>query len=465
MAKDFTPLFHPKSVAVVGASDSPLKISYCCVESLVEGGFGERIYPVNPRSSEILGLKVYPSVADIPYLVDMAVVAVAAHMVPSVLEECARKGIKSIVIITAGFKELGTESGAELQEEIVAIANRAGINVIGPNTMGIVNPYASLNATFLPSFKDVNRGHVAIVTQSGGVCSFLLHSAINENLGISLAASLGNRANVDFADVVEYLGDHPQTRAIALHVEGIGNPRRLVDSARKVVRKKPIVVYKPSGPIPEKTVFSHTGSLAGSQEFYDAAFSQAGMVAVQDTTELMDVAKALAFQPPPTGNKVAILSLQAGPGMIAASACYRHGLALADLSPRSKERLGELAITPSFSDNPIDMAGAFTQSGTNHQTWQAILELALNDEGVDAVVLSALYHRLDTPFIELVADLARDKGVQKPLIVCRDSPLGIARPAIARLEENSIPVYPSPDRAVKAMAGLVRYRHLVAGIK
>jgi len=462
-ANDFGPLFEPHSIAVIGASDSPTKISYCCVESLVEGGFGGRIYPVNPRSSEILGLKGYSSVEDIPDEVDMAVIVVAADMVSFVLEECARKGIKGAVIITAGFKELGTELGTKLQEEIVALANRAEIKIIGPNTIGVVNPYASLNATFLPSFKDVRRGNVAVVTQSGGVCSFMLHSAINEDVGVSLATSLGNRANVNFADVLEYLGDHPQTRAIALHIEGVDDPRRLMETARRVVRKKPIAVYKPEGSLLDQAAYSHTGSLAGKHEAYGAALSQAGIVSTQDTTELMDVAKALASQPPPRGSRVAILSLQAGPGIIAASACQRYGLTLANFSPQAKKRLKELAITSSFSENPIDMAGAFTQSGTNHQIWQEIVELALADEGVDAVVLSALYHRLDLPFIERIAGLAQGKGLAKPLVVCRDSPLGIAHPEIARLEENRIPVYPSPHRAVKALAGMVRYGQVIAG--
>jgi acyl-CoA synthetase (NDP forming) len=461
MVKDLTPLFRPRSVAVIGASSSPSKISHCCLESLLEGGFGHRIYPVSPRASEILGLTVYPSLAGVPHDVDMAVVAVAADLVPTVLEDCARKNIRAAVIITSGFKELGTEWGAKLQNDIVAIANGAGINIIGPNTMGVVSPHQHLNATFLPSFKHVAPGNIALITQSGGVCSFLLHSAINENVGISLAASLGNRANVDFAHVVEYLGDHPQTHAIALHIEGVDNPRLLADSAKRLVGKKPVVAYKPWGPTPEKAAFSHTGSVAGRHEAYEAAFSQAGMVAVQDTTELMDVAKALAFQPPARGNRVAVLSLQAGPGMIAASACHRCGLALADPSRGVKNSLAGLAVTPSFSYNPIDLAGAFTQSGTDHSVWLGILELALGDECVDAVLLSALYHRLDRPFIESVADLARDRGLRKPLVVCRDSPLGAARPEIAMLEENGIPVYPTPDRAVRAIAGLARYGRAV----
>lgn len=461
MTEGLGSLFHPHSIAVIGASASPQKMGYCCVESLVGGRFGGRIYPVNPRSPEILGLKAYPSLDAIPDQVDMAITVVVAGMVPSVLKECAHKGVKGVVIITAGFKELGTVSGARLQDEVIAIANKAEIKILGPNTMGVLNPHAHLNATFLSSFKDVRQGNIAIICQSGGVCSFLLHSAINENLGVSLAMSLGNRGNVDFADVVEYLGDHAQTETIALHIEGIDNPVRLLEAAKKVVGAKPIVAYKPGGDLLNQAAYSHTGSLAGKHEVYRAAFSQAGIVSVEDSTELMDVAKVLAFQRPPKGNKVAVLSLQAGPGMIATYACQRYGLALASYSPQSRKRLKELARAASFSENPIDMAGAFTESGSNHQIWQEIVELALRDEGVDAIIVSTLYHRLDVPFLEWIASLARGRQLAKPLVVCRDSPLGSARPEITALEENRIPVYPAPERAVKALAGLVRYKDTI----
>jgi acyl-CoA synthetase (NDP forming) len=463
MPDKLTSLFRPNSVAIVGASDSPLKISYCCVESLTEGGFAGRIFPVNPSKSEVRGLATYRAIEDIPCEVDMAVIVVPAHLVPAALEGCARKGIGAAVIITAGFKETGTESGIRLQNDLVGIADRTGIRVLGPNTVGLVSPHVGLNATFMPSLKDVGRGGVAMVCQSGGVCAFLLHAAINEHLGVSLALSLGNRANLDFGDIIEYLDTDPQTRAIALHVEGVDNPMDLMEVAGNVARRKPIVVYKPEGSFLDEAAYSHTGALAGSYQVFRAAFEQAGIVFAEDTGELLDVAKAMAFYPPPRGNRVAILSLQAGPGIIASSKCQRHGLLLADLSPRVREKLTKLAQTPSFSRNPIDLAGGFGQSVDGLRKWQDILRLVLEDESVDAVVLSTVYHTLDLPFVESVVGLARDEGLAKPLIMCRDSPLGIARGEIAKLEENGIPVYPSVERAVRALAGLVRYGHLIGG--
>lgn len=463
MPDKLTSLFRPGSVALVGASDSPLKISHSCVESLTEGGFAGRIYPVNPNSSEVRGLAVYPSVEDIPYELDMAVIVVPANLVPAALEGCAHKGIGGAVIITAGFKEMGTESGTRLQNDLVGIADRTGIRFLGPNTVGLVSPYVGLNATFMPSFKDVSRGAVAVVCQSGGVCAFLLHTAINEHLGVSLALSLGNRANLDFGDIIEYLDADPQTRAIALHLEGVDNPLGLMELAGNVARRKPIVLYKPEGSLLDEAVYSHTGALAGSYEVFRAAFAQAGIVFAQDTCELLDVAKAMAFHTPPRGNRVAILSLQAGPGIIASSKCQRHGLLLADFSPGVRERLTEMAQTPSFSRNPIDLAGGFGQSADGRRKWRDVLRLVLEDERVDAVVLSTVHHTLDLPFVESVVSLARDEGLAKPLMMCRDSPLGIGRGEIDKLEENGIPVYPSVERAVRALAGLVRYGHLLSG--
>lgn len=434
-------LFYPQSVAVIGVSESPQKLAYYPVKHLVDGGFSGGIYPVNPRLSEIFGLRVYPSIEAIPE-VDMAIIVVQAHLVPPILKECAQKRIRGTVILSGGFEELGMESGAKLQEEITAIANKAKIKIIGPNSVGIGNPYASLNATLESSFIDVCKGNIAIVSQSGGVCAFLLNSMINQNLGISLVMSLGNRGNVGFADLVEYLGKHQQTKVITLYIEGLDNPHRLMEAARGVVAKKPVVVYKAGGESLSRATFSHTASLAGRYEVYNAAFSQAGILLTDDLTELIDVSKALAFQPPSRGNRVAILSPQAGPGIVAANACQRYGLALADFSLQGKKRLGELVSTPFFSENPFDMGTALTKDTT--RIFREALEIVLSEEGVDAIVISSVYHPLNTPLIESLVNLLSDKAVTKPIVAFGTSPKGIADQQIARLEMNSIPDIPSP---------------------
>ncbi|MFC1923990.1 acetate--CoA ligase family protein [Chloroflexota bacterium] len=449
-------LFHPRSVAVVGASESPLKVSHYPLKNIIDKGFTGEIYPVNPRLSQVLGLKVYPSLEAIPTEVDMVFIGVAAHMVPSILEECSRKGVKGAVITTAGFKEYGIESGAKLQEEIAAIANKADIKIIGPNTIGFVNPYANLNATIVPTFKDASRGNIAVVSQSGGVCSFLLNSMIDQNLGISMAMSLGNRVNVDFADAVEYLGEHQQTRVIALYIEGLDDPRRFIEAARKVTIHKPIVAYKGGGGSLSRASYSHTGSLAGSHEAYNAAFSQSGILAIDDSAELIDVAKALAFQNPPRGNRVAILSLQAGTGIIAAQACQRNGLALADFSAEGRGGLEEIIGPYFFTENPVDLGGMWIGRDVDYRIFRKILGIILREEGVDAIVAIAVYGPLIPPFIDAHVSLAKDKELTKPVFFCCDSPKGSAYHEITKLENSNIPVYPFPERAVRALAGLVR---------
>lgn len=448
-------LFYPQSVAVIGVSESPQKWAYYPIKHLVDGGFSGGIYPVNPRLSHIFGLKVYPSIEAIPAEVDIAIIVVSAHLVPSVLKECAQKGIRGAVILSGGFEESGMESGAKLQEEIMAIADRAKIKIIGPNSVGIGNPYANFNATLESSFIDACRGNIAIVSQSGGVCAFLLNSMINQNLGISMVMSLGNRWNVDFADLVEYLGKHQQTKVITLYIEGLDNPHKLIEAAKGVVPQKPIVAYKVRGESLNRAAYAHTASLVGRYEVYNAAFSQAGIIAVDDLTELIDVAKALAFQSPPRGNRVAILSGQAGPGIVAATACQHYGLTLAEFSPQGKKKLGKLVGTPFFSENPFDMGAAFVKDTT--QIFQQVLEILQREEEVDAIVVSCVYHPLNTPLIESLINLAEDKAVTKTIVAFGSSPKGIADQQIARLENNHIPVYPLPDRAVKALAGLVRY--------
>ncbi|MFC1923991.1 acetate--CoA ligase family protein [Chloroflexota bacterium] len=453
--ENLDPLFNPRSVAVIGATESPARVGYYPLKNLIDFGFTGEIYPVNPRLSRIFGLKAYPSLEAIPGEVDMAVIVVMADSVPSVLKDCARKGVKGVVIPSTGFKELGMESGEKLQDEIVAIANKAEINIIGPNTMGLLNSYANLNATLEPSFKDVIKGDIAVICQSGGVCAFLLSSMINENLGVSLAMGLGNRGNLDFADIIEYLGQHQQTRAIALYIEGLDDPHRFIEAARKVTAGKPIVAYKVAGEHLGQATYSHTASLAGRYEVYHSAFSRAGVILVDDLTGLMDVAKAMAFQSPPRGNRVAILSGQAGPGIVAADACHRHGLALAEFSARGKERLGDLVGTPSFSENPFDM-GAAPIKDTIHIFHEAF-EVMLSEEGVDAIVVSCVYHPLNVPIIDSFINLLEPKAITKPVIAFGSSPDGINDGQIARLEKNRVPVYPLPDRAVKALVGLVKY--------
>ena len=452
-------IFSPRSVAVVGASANPEKVGFMCVGNLLEAGFGGRVYPVNPGLSELFGLRVYPSVTAIPGEVDLAMVVIPAELTVSTIEECVAKGIKGTILISGGFREVGTEIGSDLQAQLRDIANRGGMKIIGPNTLGLINPRAKLNASFQYTLSLSQAGNVGIAAQSGGTTIYLVHALTNHNVGISKAIGLGNRCNLDFDELVTYFGEDKETEVIVLHVEGLEQPQRLTNVARQVTKRKPIVVYKAGkGEEMDRATLSHTGALAGKYEFYKAAFNQAGMIMVDGVTELVDVAKALAFQPAAVGGRVAIFSVQAGPGIIMADKCRQLGLRLAQLSPATKRRLRQLSSPLNPVDNPVDLAW----KSNEFDACREMLKVVLEDGGVDAVAVAAVFYGLNMELMRAVvnvADIARYLG--KPIAVCLDSPKGLAYAEINALEGSCIPTFPLPERAVTGLAGLIRYGQIL----
>ncbi|NQU07523.1 MAG: CoA-binding protein, partial [Candidatus Abyssubacteria bacterium] len=275
-------VFNPKSVAIVGASDNPFKMGCRCVTSLLDIGFEGGIYPINEKVDSIFDLKTYPTLMDAPGDVDLAIIVVQAKHVPDALNDAARKNAAGAVIITAGFTEIEDKSGALLQAEITRIADAAGIKIVGPNTFGMVNMSAKLNASFTPMFSHVKRGSISMLGQSGGVCHLVAFQAIDENVGMNKVVGLGNRCNLGFPELIQYLGEDDETRTIILYLEGIEEPRPLMDAARKVTLKKPIVGLKVGkSRAASRAVQSHTGSLSGRHSLYYAAFEQAGIVPAQ----------------------------------------------------------------------------------------------------------------------------------------------------------------------------------------
>jgi len=268
-AENMKVLFAPESVAVIGASDNPGKLGFHVMKSLTKGGFAGRIIPVNPGSIEIMGLKAFPSVADYDGQIDLAIVVLPAKLVPGVFRECAAKRVKGIVLITAGFKEIEDPVGSLLHEEIAGIANDAGIPVIGPNTFGMISFHADLNASFTPEFSQLKKGGVTLVSQSGGISHLLGFMAIRLDVGFSKIIGLGNRLNVDFAQAVDYLMDNPETKVIMLYMEGIDDPRQLIETVKRHRGKKPVIINKTgSSEKGDQASRSHTGSMAGRHEVY-----------------------------------------------------------------------------------------------------------------------------------------------------------------------------------------------------
>ena len=451
-------LFSPRSVAVVGASAAQDKVGSICLSNLIQGGFKGRIYPVNPSLSEVMGIKAYPAVGAIPDEIDLALIVIPAPLTVATIEDCADKDVKVAIIISGGFKELGTEDGLDLQAKLQVIAGRCGMRIVGPNTVGIANPAAHLIASFQSSFSLAQKGRVAVVSQSGGVCVYIVHALTNQGTGISKAIGLGNRCNLDFEDLISYLADDKDTRVIALYVEGVEHPRRLMAAARRAVERKPIVVLKGGRDVQSRqATFSHTGALAGDYEIYRAAFHQSGIIVAESMGEMVDTIKALTFYPPPAGDRVAVLSVQAGPGIMIADSCREQGLRLAEFSPATAKRLRQLIPPMNFVGNPVDISWKFAEFEASRE----IINTVLADDGVDSVILAAVfYHADDMELMRAAMDVARSP--HKPIVVCLDSPCGLAAAQIESLEASGIPTYPFPERAVTGVAGLVKYGSITA---
>jgi acyl-CoA synthetase (NDP forming) len=448
-------IFHPKAIAVIGASSSPNKPGYMCLNNLIKDGFKDKIYPVNPGLPELLGLKTYPSVLEIPEEIDLAVIVIPAEQTISAIEECIKKGIKGAILVSAGFKEVGSEIGLDLQSRLRDIANKGNIKIIGPNTLGLINPRANLNATFQPGLGLCKAGNVAVVSQSGGMCIYLVNALTGHNVGVSKVMGMGNRCNLDFDEVVTYLAWDKETSVIVLYIEGLEQPNKLMKIASEVTKQKPIVVYKGGRTEDSNTAtLSHTGALAGKLELYKAAFSQSGMIMVDSITELVDTTKALALQPPPAGNRVAVLSSQAGPGIIIADKCRDAGLKIARLAPATKKHLRQF-ISPLLSvENPVDMAW----TGSNYENSRGILKAVLEDDGVDAAVVAFLSFELSQELPKAIINVS--KHYRKPITVCLGS-LGPAESVQKALEDANIPTYPFPDRAITGLSGLIRYGNIL----
>jgi acetyl-CoA synthetase (ADP-forming) len=456
-SENLASMFDAEGVAVIGASRNPGKLGYHVMKSLTEGGFQGAIYPINPGEAELFGLKAYSSLADVPGDVDLAIVVLPARAVPEIVRQASAQDVKGIVLITAGFKEIEDEQGAELQEEIARLADEAGIPIIGPNTFGMVNLQVDLNASFTPEFSLVKKGGISLISQSGGMAHMLSFLALDQNVGFSKIIGVGNRCNIGFAELLEYLAEDEATRVIAMYVEGVDEPHRLMQVARSVRGKKPIVVYKVGrSEVSDKASQFHTGSLAGQYKVYQGAFRQTGMLAVDSLEELLDAAKALDSCPLPQGNRAAVLSGQAGPGMAACDVCEEQGLVLTTFSGETQQRINEALPPLALRSNPVDMGPAWYSP-------EAIAEVAnaaLGDPNVDGVVLCIAYASANIGAVDSLSGVLREWAEKKPIMCCLSAPGEIWREGIRLLEEAGVPNYPSPERAARALGNLWDYRKL-----
>ena len=450
-------IFNPRAVAVIGASDNPGKLGSHVMRSLTEGEYPGKIFPVNPGKDEILGIRTYPSLLKVPETVDLSIIVLPAEQVPKIITECKEKGVKGIVLITAGFKEIEDKRGEMLQREITELANRFEIKIIGPNTFGIVNLHLPLNASFTPEFSRVKKGGISFVSQSGGMSHLMAFLSMRNQIGMNKIIGLGNRCNVDFAEMVEFLIEDSQTKVIAMYLEGIDHPRQLVEVAKRIASKKPIVAYKVGRSHTSDSASQfHTGSLAGKHEIYEGAFRQAGILTVRSSEELLDAAKALAMSSLPAGKNVAVLSGQAGPGMAACDICETEGLSLPLFSAGTQKRVEELLPPLAIRTNPVDMGPAWYDS----EAIKGIVDAVLEDPNIDAIILCIMFASANRAAAGTLSDLLLKRKKNKPVICCISSPAGIWDKEIKLLEGSGIPNYPTPERAAKTLANLVIYKKL-----
>jgi acyl-CoA synthetase (NDP forming) len=451
-------LFNPRSVAVIGASDKESKLGFHVMKSLTKGGFADAIIPVNPGGSEIMGIKAIPSITDYDGPIDLAIVVLPAGLVPGVFRECANKDVKGIVLITAGFKEIDDPAGADLHEEIAAIANRAGIPVIGPNTFGMINFHADLNASFTPEFSRLKKGSICLVSQSGGISHLLGFMAMRADVGFSKIVGLGNRLNVDFAQMLEYLMGDYGSKVIVLYIEGIDQPRDLIESAKKYDNKKPIIAYKTGkGMVGDQASLSHTGSMAGRHEIYTGALTQAGILTVDNTETLLDTAKAMASCPIPDSPGMAVLSGQAGPGMAACDFCVEQGLKIVQFTKKTQQKVNELLPPLALRTNPVDMGPAWYDSSAI----EGIVRAVMDDDNVGGILFLMMFASANVDALKGISGLLEKWAQQKPVISCILSPPGIWDEQIRALEESgSLINYPTPERAARVMANLWKYRRI-----
>ncbi len=444
---------QPSGVAIVGASPSPGKLGHAVLQNVMQYGYQGCIYPINPTAKEILGLPAYPSVRDIPGPVDLAVVLVPAKAVPGVIDECGQKGIRGAVVISAGFREVGRE-GRQLEQQLIETARRYGIRVVGPNVLGIIDTVIGLNGSFAAGMP--RRGHIAFMSQSGALCTSILDMALGQGIGFSRFYSIGNKADLNEIDFLRAWSEDPETNVIVAYLEGIADGSEFMQVARQVTRRKPVVSIK-SGTTSagSRAASSHTGTLAGSEKAYDAAFRQVGIVRAGSVQELFDYAQAFARQPIPESDAVAVVTNAGGPGIMASDAIERSGMRLASLTPEIQQKL-RAALPPAASVvNPIDVLG-----DAPADRYALAIQAALGDPNV-GIVLVVLTPQTATQIPEtarLLGELSRNAQRKKPTFATFMGDLAI-RPAMEILTEYSVPNYQVPERAVAAIAAMWHRRH------
>ena len=444
-------LLRPKSIAVIGASRRVGSIGNGMLRHLVESGFTGPVYPVNPTADSVNSVPAYPSIKALPAVPDLAVIIVPKEQVIGVVRECVETGVKGLVVITAGFREVGGE-GVELESELLALVRENGLRMVGPNCMGVMNtsPGVSMNATFAPAMPP--NGGIAFMSQSGAMGMTILDYAMEYGIGISQFVSMGNKADVSGNDLIEYWQDDDEVGVILMYIEGFGNPRHFTTLARRVTRRKPVLAVKAGrSEAGAKAASSHTGALAQVDIATDALFAQCGVLRADTVETLFDAAIAFSKAPLPQGPRVAILTNAGGPGIIIADACEGFGLEVAPLSEETQDMLREHLPAEASVANPVDMIASATPEQVEHA-----MRIIAADPGIDSVIASYVPLGLEAPVI--AAAIKRGgEGCGKPVLAVLMSKRGLPQ-GMVELQDSPIPAYRFPESAARALGEMWRYK-------
>jgi len=441
-------LFSPRNIAVYGASRHPSKVGHTVLKHLIDGGFDGGLIPINPTADEVLGLPCYRSIAAANVPADLAIIVVPPALVEDSVRQALDNGVKGLIVITAGYRETGA-GGAAKEDHLAALCREQGARMLGPNCLGLINTARKMNASFAPQMP--GPGAISVISQSGALCTAILDLAVERGLGLAKLVSIGNKADIDESDVMEALGQDPDTKVIACYLESIASGERFIEVAERVGRDKPVVVLKAgTTQAGARAASSHTGSLAGADIAYGAAFKRAGVLRADDFESLFDIAKAFAMQPLPKGDRVAVITNAGGPGIIAADAVERQGLHVAPLSEQTKETLRAALPASASANNPVDVLG-----DAPPERYVTSMEAVLADDAVDAVLVILTPQAMSLPRETARAIIDTPRG-GKPVLAAFMGGRDVA-PARSEFLFNDLPDYTAPERAVVALRKLCDY--------
>lgn len=442
-------IFRPKSVALIGAKDDLGSVGRTLLSNLLATQFPGEIYPINPKRKEVLGVRCFPSVKAVPAQIDLAVIVTPAATVPRIVKECEEARVKACIVISAGFKELG-EAGLKLEQEILSISKAAKMPIIGPNCLGVMNPIYGLNATFAKGM--ALPGNLAFISQSGAMCTSVLDWSFKERIGFSAFVSIGSMADVDWGDLIDYLGGDPHTQSILMYMETIGNPRKFLSAAREIAIEKPLIIIKAGrSKQAAQAAASHTGSLAGSDEVFDAALERVGALRVDTIGELFQMAAVLARQPRPKGPRLSIVTNAGGPGVLATDATILHGAELSALKESTKQALDAFLPAAWSHGNPVDILG-----DAGPERFAKTIQVVAQDRDSDGVlvILSPQDMTDPTSTAEVLRPYAKLEG--KPLLASWMGGSSVLK-GVEILNQANIPTFEYPDDAAATFAAMWRY--------